>query len=340
MMNFTKNQKTMKVAIFSTKPYERAYLDKFNTDNKHQLVYFDAALNVKTTNLAIGFKAVCVFVNDKIDRATLESLSKNGVQLIDLRCAGFNNIDLEAAAEYQIKVLRVPAYSPQAVAEHAVALILTLNRKTHKTYNRVREGNFSLENLMGFNLFEKTVGVIGTGRIGTAFCQIMLGFGCKVIAYDIQTSEKITALGIPYASFNTLLQESDIISLHCPLTSKTQHLFNSRTFAKMKRGAMLINTSRGGLIHTADTIKALKSGHLGYLGIDVYEQEENLFFRDLSESIIPDDLIERLMSFHNVLISPHQGFFTKEALDQIALTTLKNFTDFENGVASENEVKK
>lgn len=328
----------MKVAIFSTKPYERAYLEKFNK-GKHELVYFEASLNADTTNLAIGFEAVCVFVNDKIDRATIEKLAQNGVKLIDLRSAGFNNVDLEAAAAHKITVLRVPAYSPQAVAEHAVALILTLNRKTHKTYNRVREGNFSLENLMGFNLYEKTVGVVGTGKIGTAFCQIMLGFGCKVIAHDLVASDILKARGVEYKPLDDVLQAADVISLHCPLTPDTHHLFNSATFAKMKRGAMLINTSRGGLIKTEDAIKALKSGHLGYLGIDVYEQEENLFFKDLSERILPDDLIERLMSFHNVLITPHQGFFTQEALDQIAITTLNNFSDFEKGVISKNEVK-
>lgn len=328
----------MKVAIFSTKPYERAYLEKFNK-GKHELVYFEASLNADTTNLAIGFEAVCVFVNDKIDRATIEKLAQNGVKLIDLRSAGFNNVDLEAAAAHKITVLRVPAYSPQAVAEHAVALILTLNRKTHKTYNRVREGNFSLENLMGFNLYEKTVGVVGTGKIGTAFCQIMLGFGCKVIAHDLIPSDILKARGVEYKPLDDVLQAADVISLHCPLTPDTHHLFNSTTFAKMKRGAMLINTSRGGLIKTEDAIKALKSGHLGYLGIDVYEQEENLFFKDLSERILPDDLIERLMSFHNVLITPHQGFFTQEALDQIAITTLNNFSDFEKGIVSKNEVK-
>jgi D-lactate dehydrogenase len=329
----------MKVAVFSTKPYERTYLDKFNTQGKHELVYFDSGLNKDTTNLAIGFEAVCIFVSDKMDNETIEKLSKIGVMLIDLRSAGFNNVNLEAAAKHHIKVLRVPAYSPQAVAEHAVALILTLNRKTHKTYNRVREGNFSLENLMGFNLYEKTVGVIGTGKIGHAFCQIMQGFGCKVIAHDIIESEEIKALGIAYKPLDDILSESDIISIHCPLTPETHYLFNSTAFSKMKQGAMLINTSRGALINTADAIEALKIGHLGYLGIDVYEQEEKLFFKDLSESIIQDDLIERLMAFHNVLITPHQGFFTQEALDQIAITTLKNFTDFENGLPLENEVK-
>lgn len=329
----------MKIAIFSTKPYEKVYLDKFNQDKKHELVYFDAALNADTTNLAIGFEAVCVFVSDKIDKETIEKLAKDGVKLIDLRSAGFNNVDIDAAAKNGIKVLRVPAYSPQAVAEHAVALILTLNRKTHKAYNRVREGNFSVENLMGFNLHEKTVGVIGTGKIGVAFCQIMQGFGCKVIAYDITQSEVLKKQGVEYKSSYEVLRDSDIISLHCPLTPETHYLFNSSTFSEMKRGAMLINTSRGGLINTADAIEALKTGRLGYLGIDVYEQEENLFFKDLSESLISDDVIERLMAFHNVLITPHQGFFTQEALDQIAITTLQNFTDFENGVASKNEVK-
>jgi len=326
----------MKVAIFSTKPYEREYLDKFNTEGRHHLIYFDASLNADTANMASGFEAVCVFVSDKIDIKTIEKLDT--VKLIVLRSAGFNNVDIKAAAAHHIKVLRVPAYSPQAVAEHAAALILALNRKTHKAYNRVREGNFSVENLMGFNLFGKTVGIIGTGHIGAAFCQIMLGFGCKVIAYDIKESPELKAKGVEYKPLDAILKQSDIISLHCPLTPDTHYLFNSAAFSKMKKGVMLINTGRGALINTADAIDALKKGKLGYLGIDVYEQEENLFFKDLSESIIQDDLIERLMSFHNVLITPHQGFFTKEALDQIAITTIQNFTDFENGAPLKNEV--
>ncbi len=328
----------MKVAIFSTKSYDKEYLDNYNNE-VHQLSYFETALNVDTASLALGFDAVCVFVSDKVDRKTIEILAKNGVKLIDLRCAGFNNVDLEAAKEYQIKVLRVPAYSPQSVAEHAVALILTLNRKTHKAYNRVRESNFSLENLMGFNLYGKTVGVIGTGKIGSAFSKIMLGFGCKVLAYDIFENAVLKEKGIEYKSLDEILAVADIISLHCPLTPDTHHLFNKMAFDKIKKGAMLINTSRGGLINTSDAIDALKHGQLGYLGIDVYEQEENLFFKDLSGSLIQDDLIERLISFHNVLITPHQGFFTHEALTQIALTTMKNFTDFENGLPLENEVK-
>ncbi len=329
----------MKVAVFSTKPYDREYLDKINSSHTHQLTYFDASLNVHTTNLTTGFEAVCVFVNDKLDGATIEKIAANGIKVIALRCAGFNNIDLAAAAEKKIRVVRVPAYSPEAVAEHAVALILTLNRKTHKAYNRIRENNFSLEKLMGFNLYHKTIGVIGTGKIGAVFCEIMLGFGCHVIAYDKIESAELKEKGVVYKSLDDLLQESDIISLHCPLTPETHHLFNSSAFSKMKKGAMLINTSRGGVINTTDAIEALKKGTLGYLGIDAYEQEENLFFKDLSGSNIEDEVILRLMSFHNVLITGHQGFFTAEAMEQIATVTLNNLSTIENGLPTENEVK-
>ncbi len=329
----------MKVAVFSTKPYDREYLDKINSSYAHQLTYFDASLNTHTTNLTTGFEAVCVFVNDKLDRSTIEKIAANGIKVIALRCAGFNNVDLAAAAEKKIRVVRVPAYSPQAVAEHAVALILTLNRKTHKAYNRIRENNFSLEKLMGFNLYHKTVGVIGTGKIGAVFCEIMLGFGCTVIAYDKIESAELKEKGVTYKPIDDLLQESDVISLHCPLTPETHHLFNSSAFSKMKKGAMLINTSRGAVINTTDAIEALKNGSLGYLGMDAYEQEENLFFKDLSGSNIEDEVILRLMSFHNVLITGHQGFFTAEAMEQIATVTLKNLSDVENGSATENEVK-
>ncbi len=328
----------MKVAVFSTRVFDREYLDKSNTGDKHQLSYLDTSLTNETAHLAAGFDAVCVLVNDKIDRQTIAKLKSNGIKLIALRSAGFDNVDLEAAATQQVKVVRVPAYSPQAIAEHAVALILALNRKTHKAYNRVRENNFSLNNLLGFNLFGKTVGIIGTGEIGAAFLKIMQGFGCNVIAYDIKESDALKQKGLQYKTFDEVLQHSAIISIHCPLTADTKHLFNKNTFSKMKKGTMLINTGRGAIINTADAIVALKSGHLGYLGIDVYEGEQNLFFKDLSGTIIQDDLIERLMSFNNVLITPHQGFFTTEALDQIAVTTLQNFTDFEDGVPSENEV--
>jgi D-lactate dehydrogenase len=289
--------------------------------------------------LAKGHNTVCLFVNDKADKQTIEQLASNGIKLIALRCAGFNNVDLEAALKNNIKIVRVPAYSPEAVAEHAVALILTLNRKTHKAYNRVRESNFSLENLIGFNLHGKTVGVIGTGKIGQAFCRIMLGFGCKIMAYDKFTSQEMIKAGVRYCTLDDVLGQSDIISLHCPLVPETQHLINKKAFSKMKKGAMLINTSRGAVIDTADAIEALKKGQLGYFGLDVYEQEEKLFFKDLSERIIADDMITRLISFPNVLITSHQGFFTKEALEQIAMITLKNIGDFEKGLPLENEVR-
>lgn len=329
----------MRIAVFSSKSYDREYLDKFNIGDKHKLTYFDASLNSNTTNLALGFEAVCIFVNDKVDKDTIGKLSENGIKIIALRCTGFNNVDIVAAKEKNIKVVRVPAYSPNAVAEHAVALILTLNRKTHKAYNRIRESNFSLEKLIGFNLFGKTVGVIGTGRIGSIFCEIMLGFGCKVIAYDINESNNLKEKGVEYKPLDEMLNNSDIISLHCPLTPETHHLIDSSAFSKMKKGAMVINTSRGAVIKTADAIEALKSEKLAYLGIDVYEQEENLFFKDLSESIIQDDMILSLMSFPNVLITSHQGFFTKEALEKIAITTFNNISNFESGLSSENEVK-
>jgi D-lactate dehydrogenase len=328
----------MKVAMFSSKGYDRAFFDRSNVEYEHELTYFDTSLNPSTTNLTKGFEAVCLFVNDKVDKETIAQLSDNGVKLIALRCAGFNNVDLQAALEKNIKVVRVPSYSPQAIAEHTIALILTLTRKTHKAYNRLKEGNFSLEKLMGFNLYHKTIGVIGTGKIGTAFCKIMLGFGCKVVAYDIEESKEIKDSGIEYKTLNEVLQESDIISLHCPLTPKTHYLLNSESIATMKNGVMVINTSRGALINTPHMIDALKTGKVGHLGIDVYEQEENLFFKDLSGSVIQDDVFERLMSFHNVLITPHQGFFTQEALEQITKTTLQNITDFQNKAPLKNEV--
>ena len=329
----------MNAAFFSTKKYDQDFFNSINTDFNHKLTFFETALNKHTASLTKDYNAVCVFVNDDLNAATIEKLAKNGVQLIALRCAGFNNVDLKAAAEKNIKVVRVPAYSPQAVAEHAVALILTLNRKTHKAYNRVRENNFSLEKLTGFNLYGKTVGVIGTGIIGQCFAKIMLGFGCKVLAYDIKPNEELKRSGVEYVELETLLKASDIISLHCPLNEHTHHLIDGNAFEKMKDGAMLINTGRGALIDTSAVVEALKSEKLGYLGIDVYEQESGLFFNDLSETVNKDDDFLRLMSFPNVLITGHQGFFTKEALEQIAQVTLQNLTDFEKGAALENEVK-
>lgn len=319
----------MKIAFFSTKSYDREFFNRYVTT--HEIVYFESGLNDQTVNLVTGCNAICVFVNDKLNKELMAELSKRGVQLIALRCAGFNNVDLEAAKANNIKVVRVPAYSPHAVAEHAAALILTLNRKTHKAYNRVREGNFSLERLTGFDLFEKTIGVIGTGRIGQAFCNIMLGFGCRVLAFDLIENKELSAKGVEYVPLVDLLQQSDVISLHCPLNEQTKYLINQQTIAMMKEAVMLINTSRGALIDTAAVIDALKSGRIAYLGLDVYEQEEKLFFNDLSENVIQDDMIMRLLSFPNVLITAHQGFFTEEALTQIAQITLENIDAFEAG---------
>lgn len=328
----------MKTAVFSSKSYDKEFLDRFNSDHHHVLTYFETSLNPHTVGLTKEYDAVCVFVNDQLNREVIAALSKNQVRLIALRCTGFNNVDLEAAREYGLIVVRVPAYSPRAVAEHAVALILTLNRKTHKAYNRIRENNFSLERLTGFNMYEKTVGVIGTGQIGAAFSKIMLGFGCRVLAHDLKQTPELIDLGVNYLPMDQLLGESDIIALHCPLRPETKHMIHEGSFAKMKKGVMLINTSRGGLINTLDAIEALKSKKLGYLGIDVYEQEEKLFFRDLSESIIRDDVFARLMTFPNVLITSHQGFFTSEALEQIASTTLNNLSDFEKGREMQHEI--
>ncbi len=312
----------MKTVFFSAQPYDKAFFTQFNKD-QHELVFIDIPLSEQTADLAAGAEAVCVFVNDKVTAAVIQKLGAGKTKIIALRCAGFNNVDLEAAKAAGIRVCRVPAYSPEAVAEHAVAMLLTLNRKTHKAYNRVREQNFSLQGLLGFNLFGKTVGVIGTGNIGKAFCKIMLGFGCKVIAFDLIANKELEADGVVYHPLIEVLK-SDIISLHCPLNEQTKHLINKDTMAYMKPGVVLINTSRGGLVNTRDVIKALKSGLISALGIDVYEQEEKLFFRNLSEDIIQDDDIQRLMSFPNVLITAHQAFFTQEAMEQIATTTLNN----------------
>jgi len=329
----------MKVAVFSTKSYDKEYLDLANADHKHELVYFESSLKPRTVRLAENYDAVCVFVNDMITQEVIEGLAELNVKLIVLRCAGFNNVDIASACASQVKVLRVPAYSPTAVAEHAVALILTLNRKTHKAYNRVREGNFSIERLTGFELSGKTVGVIGTGRIGAAFATIMKGFGCNVIAFDNYPNQELRDSFVTYYPLDEVLKRSDILSLHCPLTPETHHLINQDSLKLMKKGAMLINTSRGKLIDTDAAIEALKEGQLGYLGIDVYEQEEKLFFKDLSEIVIRDDKISRLMSFPNVLVTAHQAYFTDNALSQIAQTTIQNLTDFENGeINPQNQV--
>lgn len=326
----------MKITFFSTKPYDKEFFDKVNKDFNFELEYFETHLGPHILNVIEHSDAVCAFVNDTLNAEVLESLSKKGVKYIALRCAGFNNVNLEAAKRLGIRVSRVPAYSPEAVAEHAMAMILTLNRKTHKAYNRVREQNFSLNGLMGFNLYQKTIGVIGTGNIGTAFAKIAKGFGAKILAYDIAENQELKDLGIKYVSMDELLSESDIISLHCPLMDATHHLINKESISKMKENVMLINTSRGGLIDTKAVIDGLKSKHIGYLGIDVYEQEEKLFFRDLSHTIIEDDTIQRLMSFPNVLVTAHQAFFTEEALHQIATSTLTSLSNFEANKEFEN----
>jgi len=316
----------MKITFFSSQLYDKEFFQKHNEDFGFELEFIEACLDEKTVGLVAKSEAVCVFVNDVVNKEVIECLALKGVKIIALRCAGFNNVDLEAAKDNNITVCRVPAYSPEAVAEHAVAMILTLNRKTHKAYNRIREQNFSLNGLLGFDMHGKTVGVIGAGNIGKAFCKIILGFGCKVLAFDIIANKEMEASGVKFVPLIDLFQQSDIISLHSPLNEQTPNLINSDTISMMKTGVMLINTSRGGLVDTRAVIAGLKSGKLGYVGIDVYEQEEKLFFKDLSSGIIEDDVISRLIGFPNVLITAHQGFFTREALTEISVVTLTNIS--------------
>ena len=329
----------MKVAIFSSTRYERYYLDEANKTGQHKLHYFDVSLTMDSVGLAAGFGAVCIFVNDQADAQVLEALQKGGTQLLALRCTGFNNVDLEAAARLGIKVVRVVTYSPYSVAEHAVALLLAVNRKVHRAYNRTRDSNFSLDGLTGFDLCGKTVAVVGTGKIGCVFAKIMLGFGCQVIGFDPYHSAEFEALGLSYTKAGEIGEKADIISLHCPLTPETYHIINSKTLERAKGGAILINTSRGGLIDTEAAIEGLKTGQLGGLGIDVYEQEADLFFRDLSSEIIKDDVFQRLISFPNVIVTGHQAYLTREALTTICETTLKSITAFEKNQVLENEVK-
>jgi len=329
----------MKVAFFSAKSYDRQFFTAANANYQHELTFFDAQLKRESAMLAAEFPAVCMFVNDIADAVTLEILASRGTRLLALRSAGFNTVDLQRAAELGIKVVRVPAYSPYAVAEHAVALVLTLNRKVHKAYNRVRDDNFSLEGLLGFDLHGCTVGVVGTGRVGMVFAQIMHGFGCSLLGYDAYPNAEFEAIGnARYVQLSELLANSDIISLHCPLLPETYHLIQANTINQMKSGVMLINTSRGGLVDTDAVITGIKTGKIGYLGIDVYEQENGLFFQDLSDTIIQDDTFQLLQSFSNVVITAHQAFFTRNALEKIATTTLSNITDFEQGQPLQNEV--
>ena len=318
----------MQVAVFSTRPYDRHFLDEANAGGRHELRFLEAQLDAHSVVLAAGAPAVCAFVNDRLDAPVLQALHAAGTRLVVLRSAGFNHVDLEAAAALGLAVGRVPEYSPHAVAEHTVALLLTLNRKIHRAHARVREGNFALEGLLGFDLHGRTVGVIGTGKIGRCFARIMAGFGCRVLAFDPKPHPEAQALGVQYLPLADLLAQSDIVSLHCPLTPQTHHLIDTAALAQMKPGAMLINTSRGAVVDTPALIVALKSGRLGSLGLDVYEEEADLFFRDLSGEAIRDDVFARLLTFPNVVVTGHQAFFTEDALRAIAATTLDNVDQF------------
>ncbi|MGE0267497.1 MAG: 2-hydroxyacid dehydrogenase [Candidatus Omnitrophota bacterium] len=315
----------MRVAVFNTKSYDKQFLEEANA-GRHEFVFFEAHINRTTCPLAYGFEAVCVFVNDIIDREVLELLAANGTTLIALRCSGYNNVDLPAAARLGIKVARVPAYSPHGVAEHAVAMMMSLNRKIYRAYNRIREGNFSLDGLLGFEMNGKTVGIIGTGKIGYLTAALLKGFGMNLLGYDVRKNPEAEAIGMTYVSLDELYRQSDIISLHIPLLKDTYHIINERSVALMKDRVMLINTSRGGLIDTQSVIDGLKSGKIGYLGLDVYEEEGDLFFEDLSGHVIQDDVFARLLIFPNVVITGHQAFFTATALKNIAETTISNIT--------------
>jgi len=314
----------MDVVVFSTKSYDRTFLDEANAraGAPHTLRYIEARLTAESAPLAGGAPAICAFVNDVLDRPVLETLAAGRTRMVALRSAGFNNVDLKAASDLGIAVGRVPAYSPDSVAEHTVGLILTLNRKIHKAYARVREGNFALEGLLGFDLKGRTVGIVGAGKIGIAVARILSGFGCRVLAHD--PAPPTGPMSAEFVGLDRLFAESDIVSLHCPLTPATHHLIDEAALAQMKRGVMLINTGRGALVDTRALIEGLKSGVIGYLGLDVYEEESDLFFEDLSDQILRDDVFARLLTFPNVLITGHQAFFTAEALTAIASTTIAN----------------
>jgi D-lactate dehydrogenase len=322
----------MKVPFYDAKPYDHLFFVPAGEKLGVEFHFHAFRLSADTAASAGSAQAVCVFVNDTIDRACLEALAKQGVRLVALRCAGFNQVDLKAAAEIGIRIARVPAYSPHAVAEHAVALLLTLNRKTHRAYNRVREHNFSLNGLVGFDLHGRTAGIVGTGKIGKITAQIFKGFGMEVLVYDLYPDEAWAAAnGATYIGLEDLLSRSDVVSLHTPLTPETHYLINERSLATMKEGAYLLNTSRGGLIDTSALIESLKQGHLGGVALDVYEIEEGVFFEDLSHEVLQDDDLARLVSFPNVLVTSHQGFLTEEALSEIARVTTENLARLEKG---------
>lgn len=321
----------MRIVVFSTKPHDVESLQAANARHGHELVFLEPRLTFETVSLADGFAAVCPFVNDELDRSVLERLADGGTRLLTLRSAGHSHVDALTAVQLGMTVTHVPAYSPHAVAEHTVGLILALDRKLHRAYARVREGNFSLDGLLGFDLHGRTVGIVGTGVIGRAFARIMSGFGCRLLAFDPVPSDECVAIGVEYTDLHDLLGRSDMISLHCPLTPATHHLIDAKAIDSMKTGAMLINTSRGGLIDTAAVIEGLKTARIGALGLDVYEEEAGVFFEDLSWQVIQDDVLMRLLTFPNVLVTAHQAFFTREALANIAETALANATAFERG---------
>jgi D-lactate dehydrogenase len=330
----------MKLAFFDTHGFDRKAFEKSNSAFQHEITYFEPRLKSDTAQLAKDHEAVCAFVNDRIDRDTIRILKSQGVRIIALRSAGFNQIDMQAAHDFGIPVVRVPEYSPYAVAEHAVGLILTMNRRIHRSYNRVRELNFSLDGLVGFDLHGKTVGVIGTGRIGQAFARIMHGFGCRLLAYDIHPNSTLREqYQVEYVPLQEIFAQSDIISLHIPLMPETKHIIDEKAIHTMKRSVVLVNTSRGALVKTSALMQALKSGHIGFAALDVYEEEEGIFFHDLSEAGVQDDVLARLTTFPNVLITAHQAFLTHEALGNIADTTLGSLKAFENNERLIHEVK-
>ena len=329
----------MKLAVYSTKQYDKKYLENVNQEYGFDIEFYDFLLTEKTAKTAHGCDAVCIFVNDDGSRPVLEELKKQGVKFIALRCAGFNNVDLDAAKELGLPVVRVPAYSPEAVAEHAVGMMMCLNRRIHRAYQRTRDANFSLEGLTGFTMYGKTAGVLGTGKIGLAALRILKGFGMRLLAFDPYPSAAALEMGVEYVDLSTLFSQSDVISLHCPLTPENYHLLNRTAFNQMKDGVMIVNTSRGGLVDSQAAIEALKTQKIGALGMDVYENERDLFFEDKSNDVIQDDVFRRLSACHNVLFTGHQAFLTAEALTSISETTLENLRQLENGEPCVNQVK-
>lgn len=321
----------MKVAVYSARRYDRSMLEQANLEHGHDLLFLQDALTVESAPLAAGCEVVCVFVNDEVDEAVLTRLAQQGVGLVTTRSTGFNHVDARSAQRLGIATARVADYSPYSVAEFSVGLLLAVNRRIARAAQRTRDGNFELDGLMGFDMHGRTVGVIGTGKIGRIFAQIMRGFGCEVIGYDLFRHAEFLAVGARYVELPELLNSSDVISLHCPLTPETYHLIDAAALAQVRVGTLLVNTSRGGLVDTEAVISELKSGRLGGLAIDVYEQEADLFFQDLSSTIITDDLIQRLVSFPNVIVTGHQAFFTHEAIAQIMAATIENITAFARG---------